>query len=60
MMYPSQLLPTSVPPTWEPLQKTRRSTGDVLERQSWISRRNGVLEVRQGPGSDELLVVSTR
>src|SRR3972149_9155336 len=53
MLKPSQLKPISVPPICAPFMKTTLSTLFWGERQSIISRRYGVLEVLQRPGSAE-------
>jgi hypothetical protein len=51
MTYPIQLFPLSVAPICEPFMKVTRWIGEDGDRQSMISRRYGVREVRHCPGS---------
>src|SRR3990172_6869112 len=51
MTYPIQLFPLSVAPICDPFMKVTRWTGEDGERQSMISRKYGVREVRHCPGS---------
>ena len=49
--YAIQLLPASVPPIWLPFMNTTRFVASLLESLSWISRKYGVREVMNLPGS---------
>jgi hypothetical protein len=51
MIYPSMFSSTSEPPICAGFMYTTRECGDDGLRQSMISRRNGVRDVRRRPGS---------
>ena len=51
IQYPMAFSAASVPPVCAPFMKTMRSTGELVDRQSMISRKYGTRSVRQGPGS---------